>query len=177
MQCRLSKYEEYEAFLLASALDPRLKLKWSENDEHRSIKEKLAAIVNTSHPTPSGMTSHVGKSLPSNVCVENKQLASATSFFQDLIQGPSSSCNLDDIDSLIEEYLSAPCLPHKDDPLIYCEKRMSCKAKLVPKYIPASSAPAERLFSMAGKVIRPERCRWSDKTFVTLILIKCNTCN
>lgn len=185
---RLSKYEECDAFLLASALDPRFKLKWCANDEYRTLKEKLVTIVNTSHHTSSGidsMTSHVGtslESLPSVPSVEKKQSASATSFFQDLIQSPSSSCNLNDTELLVEEYLSAPCLPQEDDPLIYWknhEKRFSCIAKLVPKYLcmPASSTPVERLFSIAGKVFRPERCRLSDKTFETLMFIKCNPCN
>ena len=40
--------------------------------------------------------------------------------------------------------------------------------------IPATSAPVERLFSIAGKVFRPERCRLTDKTFEQLMIIKCN---
>ena len=40
--------------------------------------------------------------------------------------------------------------------------------------IPASSAPVERLFSVAGKVFRPERCRLADSTFEKLMYIQCN---
>ncbi|XP_046543896.1 zinc finger BED domain-containing protein 4-like [Haliotis rubra] len=40
--------------------------------------------------------------------------------------------------------------------------------------IPASSAPVERLFSVAGKTFRPERCRLNSTTFQTLMMIKSN---
>jgi len=40
--------------------------------------------------------------------------------------------------------------------------------------IPASSAPVERLFSVAGKIFRPDRCALQDKTFQQLIFIKGN---
>ena len=35
---RLSHYEECEAFLMASALDPQFKLKWSSSVEYNSLK-------------------------------------------------------------------------------------------------------------------------------------------
>ena len=40
--------------------------------------------------------------------------------------------------------------------------------------IPASSAPIERLFSIAGQVFRPERCSLSNKLFETVRFIRCN---
>jgi hypothetical protein len=47
-------------------------------------------------------------------------------------------------------------------------------AKLATKYlsVPASSAPVERLFSIAGKVFRPDRMRMKDETFETLMMLK-----
>ena len=40
--------------------------------------------------------------------------------------------------------------------------------------IPASSGPVERLFSIAGKVFRPDRCRLTDEMFAKLMFIRCN---
>ena len=40
--------------------------------------------------------------------------------------------------------------------------------------VPASSAPVERLFSIAGKVFTPERCRLTDSRFEQLMFIRCN---
>ena len=50
------------------------------------------------------------------------------------------------------------------------------KVNTLPYYlsVPASSAPVERLFSIAGKVFRPERCRLTDKNFETLMFIRSN---
>ena len=40
--------------------------------------------------------------------------------------------------------------------------------------VPSSSAPVERLFSIAGKVFTPERCQLTDKRFEQLMFIRCN---
>ena len=63
----------------------------------------------------------------------------------------------------------------RKSPCFY-EIKYPALAKLVPLYlcIPASFAPVERLFSIAGKVFRPDRCRLKDKTFEELMFIRCN---
>ena len=43
--------------------------------------------------------------------------------------------------------------------------------------VPASSAPVERLFSVDGKIFRPDCCQMKDTTFECLIFIKCNKDN
>lgn len=48
--------------------------------------------------------------------------------------------------------------------------------KATPNYfhIPATSAAVKCLFSIRGRVFRPDRCSLSDKLFETLMLLKCN---
>ena len=77
-------------------------------------------------------------------------------------------------------YLSKPCLNEEDDdPLQFWKEHQTSYptlAKLAACYlaIPASSGPVERLFSIGGKLFRPERCRLTDKKFEKLMNIKCN---
>ena len=49
-------------------------------------------------------------------------------------------------------------------------------SKLAEYYlsVPASSGPVEQLFSIAGKIFCPERCRLTDTVFEKLMCIKCN---
>ena len=66
-----------------------------------------------------------------------------------------------------------------DHPLQYWKENQSTYpdlAKLACCYlhIPASSAPVERIFSIAGRVFRPDRNRLSDKRFQQLMFIGCN---
>jgi len=77
-------------------------------------------------------------------------------------------------------YLSTPCLAEDADPLLFWKENQNSfpnLAVLACKYlaIPASSAPVERIFSVAGKIFRPERCRLNDKTFKELLTIRCYT--
>ena len=41
-------------------------------------------------------------------------------------------------------------------------------------YIPATSAPVERIFSQSGIIMRPHRARLSDSVLETLMFVKCN---
>ena len=50
-------------------------------------------------------------------------------------------------------------------------------SKLAKRYfcVPASSGPVQRLFSVAGNIYRPERCRLTDTVIENLMFIKCNS--
>ncbi|KAI0241737.1 hypothetical protein LSAT2_020187, partial [Lamellibrachia satsuma] len=41
--------------------------------------------------------------------------------------------------------------------------------------VPASSAPVDRLFSVAGTIFRPDMCSLKDTTFETLMFLRINT--
>ena len=65
------------------------------------------------------------------------------------------------------------------DPLLFWQKnskKFPSLSKIAQKYlhIPATSAPVERIFSVAGKTFTPDRCRLGDTAFEQLMNIKCN---
>ena len=71
-------------------------------------------------------------------------------------------------------------LKWEENPLKYWEAnyhRLPILSKLSEKFlaVPATSAPVERLFSIAGKIFRPDRCRLNNSTFEKLMMIKCNS--
>ena len=76
-------------------------------------------------------------------------------------------------------YLTQPNIPEDHDPLQYWKQNKQTMLELTTLAlyylaIPASSAPVERLFSIAGKVFRPDRCRLSDKRFEELMFVRGN---
>ena len=78
----------------------------------------------------------------------------------------------------VSQYLVEPCIDGTD-PLQYWQEnaeKYPTLATLAKYYlaVPATSAAVERLFSVAGKLFRPDRCRRSDSTFQMLMMIKCN---
>ena len=75
----------------------------------------------------------------------------------------------------LQTYLDDPCEVMKTNPLKFWkdnEQAYPTLATIAKKTlsVPSSSAPVERLFSIAGKVFSPERCQLTDKTFEQLML-------
>ena len=169
---RLSCYEEHDDFMTASALDPRFKLQWcsgpAEYDGRKAnLMAKAKAKANATQSTPD-----VTEVAPSK---------KRKGFFSSIIDIPASEATVDisEIRTEVELYFSEACLEEDADPLSYWKRHSRtypALARIAPTYlaIPASSAPVERLFSVAGKVFRPERCRLADKTFEQLMFLRCN---
>ena len=72
----------------------------------------------------------------------------------------------------LNKYLSHPRLSEDDDYLLYwnlLQTALPTLAKLAQQYlsVPASSALVERLFSIAGKLFRTDRCSMSGQVFQT----------
>ena len=187
---RLGKYEDVHVFLMASALDPRFKLKWCKPVEFIHLKAALIEEVekNQQDQGTDMIIQMTETSNSSNEAVQTQRsdleppAKKMKTFFNDLIGETASSNSIitpNDITLMVEEYLLSPCLPQEEDPLEFWklnQVKYSPLAKLAPQFlcVPASSAPVERLFSIAGKVFRPERCRLTDKRFEELMFIRCN---
>ena len=196
---RLSKYENIDAFLMASALDPRFKLKWCKPIEYNELQAKLilklnqqlrneqdSQITETSDST-STATLIVDEATPEiSEQVEEESEPPAKkmkTFFSSLISEPVTTTNTENvsqnINTMVDEYLLSPCLRQEEDPLVFWkinQTKFAPLAKMARRFlcIPASSAPVERFFSIAGKVFRPDRCRLTDKRFEELMFIRCN---
>ena len=77
---------------------------------------------------------------------------------------------------LLLKHIFIKCLKHNIKAFISTYPTLAVIAKRVLS-VPASSAPVECLFSVAGKMFRPDRCQMKDTTFECLIFIKCNKDN
>jgi len=164
---RLEVYEKELAFQLAAALDPRWKLAWCNQEEAKSIKEDISKKL--LDLTPSSSSELAELSPP-------QKRSRYLSFMAD---SSSQSALSSDKQLQVDEYFSASCVSEDDDPLTFWklnQQKYPELAKLATQYLqfPASSAPVERLFSIAGKVFRPERCSLSDERFEQLMFIQCN---
>ncbi len=97
------------------------------------------------------------------------------------LEAEGSSSNGKDDDE-VDHYMHLPCLKMKANPLEFWLKEAQTYqflSKIAESTlgIPASSAAAERLFSIAGKVYCPERCHLSDNKFEQLMFIRPNISN
>ena len=173
---RLPYFENKETYILASVLDPRFKLRWCcDDNEKPTITELLKAeveIINSSSSVqPAIAESRTTEPPP-------KKAKSLFSFM------PSESSAVviagsDNISTNIDAYLEAPAQPIESNPLTFWDtnsKKFPLLAVLAKEIlsVPSSSSPVERLFSIAGKIFRPERCNLRDNKFQQLMFIRCN---
>ena len=165
LEKRLKKYEEMPSLQIASALDPRFKLQWCSSEEARELKAMLElklAAVNQQETTDA-------------IVVQSKRKSKIFKFMgttqEPRIQGPSSASELG-------RYLEQPV--EDVDPLQYWQTNRETfphLAKMAVHHLPvvASSAPVERLFSIAGKIFKPDRALLSDTRFEELMFLRCNS--
>ena len=162
---RLVQYEDKEVFQLASCLDPRFKFQWCTDEEAEKLKRLLVKKVKELLPQTEEQRT-----------VQPPTKKSKLFRFMDKVPELTPSTALQQV----EKYVSTGCLDENSDPLLYWSQnahqypelaRLSCKYLMIP----ASSAPVERLFSVAGKIFRPDRCRLSDERFEDLMFLRCNS--
>ena len=134
----------------------------AENVKSRFIQMALHAPSTTEVPTPA-----VTPTAP-----PQPKRSKLLSFMAPV---PTSDSIIDELES----YLSKPCVQEDADPLDFWRSHAAkypALARLAKRYlgIPASSAPVERLFSIAGRMFRPDECSLSDVVFHSLMAVKRN---
>ena len=173
LEKRLQQYEEMACFKLAATLDPRFKLDWCTEEEVPQIRSLLTSTASHHHPGQPSSADESSSAPPP------RKRSKLFGFMATRSLPVQSSATESPATTEIHNYLSQATLPEDTDPLSYWKEQhhsLPLLSKLACKYlsIPASSAPVERLFSIAGKVFRPERCRLGDAHFEQLMLIRCN---
>lgn len=182
---RLEMYENIKTLQLSTILDPRFKMDWCSDD---GKKENMkSSMLTTAHfmtqnlTTSSYSRSKATKYSDGNLCMaeitqpKRKKLFS----FMNFTSNASQRLGQESVTDELRRYLAQPCLSEETDVMPYWMVHMSSfptLAKMARKYLAAaaSSAPVERMFSIAGKVFRPDRCRLTDNNFETVMFIKCN---
>ena len=170
-----SRFEIYEcdtSYMLSSMLDPRFKQRWCVEENVARMTELLKQTVAHINPCSSDDDEFIN-SPPAKKAKADLFSFMPTTPTSKRVRHQSSG------PSEVDFYLGEPCIEMSEDPLGFWKKnagRFPQLAISATKYlaIPASSAPVERLFSIAGKVFRPDRSRLNDDTFERLMFIKCN---
>ena len=169
---RLSYFEENEIHITATILDPRFKLRWClEETEKKECTEIILTALEKSVQSPSPDTSveEMPIELP-----KSKRAKSLFSFMPVPVQSKEPS--IESICAMeLDVYLLSPCVSMDTNSADFW-KRENKYTKLAKEVlgVPSSSAPVKRLFSIAGKIFRPERCNLTDSRFEQLMFIRCN---
>ena len=176
---RMFKYKNEEKFKLAAVLDPRWKMAWCTENESEELKHIILGKLQASSSRP---TTNSSTEEATTVSLEGSPLKKRSKLFEFMDSSNSRPQTSDTIQSIllqVDEYLTSPTLSEDEDPLTFWktnQHRFPDLSTLACNYLqtPASSGPVERLFSIAGKIFRPERCRLSDELFEKLMFIRSN---
>ncbi|CAC5403295.1 unnamed protein product [Mytilus coruscus] len=179
LEKRLGDSMSDDNFLLAAMLDPTIKLRWCNSSDSMEMENKLllnakkyissihvdseSCDTDDSPPQKKSRTDSPASGILSFMTPKKKRIRH--------LSGDPAKLE-------VNQYLMEPCI--ENNPLGFWESNehnYPILASMAKRFlaIPASSAPVERLFSIAGKIFRPDRCRLSDNTFHKLIMIKCNS--
>ena len=178
LQRRMPYYEENETYIVAGILDPRFKLRWCSDDAERARSlDLLKAALERLSPASTVVVRVDENSEPP----PKKKRKSLFNFMYDDSDSPSteSQQQRSALTKQVDEYIETDTAPMAQNPAKYWkdnQKKYSLLSRLAKDVlgVPSSSAPVERLFSIAGKVFTPKRCRLTDGRFAQLMFIRCN---
>ncbi|XDV26736.1 hypothetical protein PO909_030371 [Leuciscus waleckii] len=155
--------------LLASALDPRHKhLRFLDENMREAVREKLfeqyqsiSFDVRACVPASDG-----DESVP----VPSHRRRLSLFFGEDYRESSRDEW---------EQFLMEPCIPPDEDPMNWWQdntKRFKKLGRLAHRYlcVPATSVPAERVFSAAGLIVNRLRCRLSPEHVDMLVFLNKN---
>ena len=117
---------------------------------------------------------HESESTTSEEDIGNEKPALFASFFHNVAKKKITRAP---VENETDEYFKEAVLKYKDPLSYWRAKANSSSLKRLARDmlgITATSAPSERIFSIAGNFYRPERFQLGAKTFRMLLLIKCN---
>lgn len=156
---------------LASLLDPRFKNKWIEDTDEidettRLLKTHVASRVENDEEKSSSAEDE---------CEIPIKKPKIFGFMVEKAQKRGQKNSVNEVDT----YLKEDIIPFNEDPLLYWKnnaEKFPTLANLAKQYLglTATSAPAERVFSIAGNFYTAKRSLLGQNSFRSLVYIKCN---
>ncbi|XP_055035972.2 E3 SUMO-protein ligase ZBED1-like [Misgurnus anguillicaudatus] len=159
--------------LLASALDPRHKhLRFLDENMRVSVREKLFEQYQSISSDVMGAGGAVAAAAADE---EDEPVPSHRRRLSLFFGEDYSESSRDEW----EQFLTEPCIPPDEDPINWWKdntKRFKKLGHLAHRYlcVPATSVPAERVFSAAGLIVNRLRCRLSPEHVDMLVFLNKN---
>lgn len=157
----LSPFEQRRCYRRATALDPRLKLRWCEGDWAQQMRQDL--LVLTGGAADGGDSQGSGDSTLYPQAQAKK--SSLFPFFEDEPQEQQP-----DSQNEAETYLQEPCIAYHHDPLVYWRANQHRFPQLAQQALRHQAIPALPVPAMCL-----DNAKLSDEEFEKLMFIKLNS--
>lgn len=175
---RLKTYEIRTPCMIATILNPHLKKMGfkMENASERAVaaiqREYSSYLVKKSSISASPEINH--SNLEEEITATKKSKPDKLLYF---LNAPQKSNSTADAIVDIRQYVEKPIIPKTDFPIEYWNHSDNNLKEIALTYpcIPATSTPAERIFSKAGLIMTDRRSRLSSKHLYELLFINQNS--
>jgi hypothetical protein len=167
---------------LATVLDPRIKkLGFRTADQSNNASRNLVAEVTTEmNKQTRPENEYTVHEAPNNQNVDANSSNSLLSFLDfRVVEAYSAATPTSDAIISVRQYLEKPPLSRVECPIEFWDKhecRFTRKTALKYLCIPATSVPAERVFSKAGLFMTDRRNRIKPNNLDKLIFLRSNLC-